>query len=135
MASKFLLKENQVNIKAVRDFRKRYAHIAEATWTGFEEGFNVRFTENEVFTTVSYSPAGRWMRSIKRYREPQLPKAIRARVKSVYYDFAILLVYEIQWELTQEPVHYVHLRWGQEYKVIAVGADMVELQHFRLQKK
>jgi hypothetical protein len=132
---KFQLKEMQVNIRAVRDFRKRYAQISDVIWTGSSEGFNARFVEDSLFTTVYYSPSGRWKHVIKRYREAQLLKSVRARVKSVYYDFSIMLVYEIQWHLAAEPVHYVHLRWGQQYKVVAVGSELTEIQSFQLQKK
>ena len=72
---------------------------------------------------------------MKRYLEPQLPKEIRSRVKSIYYDYTILLISEMQWELTQEPVYFVHMQSGYSYKIVAVASEITEVQSFKLQKK
>jgi hypothetical protein len=132
---KFRLKEYQVNIRAVRDFKKRNPEVSDAIWTGSDKGFNARFLEDEAYTTITYSQAGRWKQSMKRYSEPRLPKEIRSRVKSIYYDYAILMVSEMQWDLTQEPVYYVHMQSGYNYKIVAVASEITEVQSFQLQKR
>ena len=130
------VKETHVDIRAVRDFRKHYPTISDPVWISSPKGYVARFFEDNIQTSVTYSPSGKWQNSIKRYEEASLPKDIRKRIKPVYYDYLIVIVYEIQWDKLQEPVFYIHLQDEITYKIVEVSCDdMREVQSFQMQKK
>ena len=97
---------NAIPIKAMRDFKKRYAGVNE-TWI-IKDGFLARFSENAVTTTICYNKNGKWMYSIQRYNETKLPMDVRATVKSIYYDYTITHAKEIS--LPGKTVFLVYLQ-------------------------
>jgi hypothetical protein len=130
------LSESSINIRAVRDFKKRYKNAIDETWLPATKGFAVRFLDNGVSTTVRYTAAGNWLHTMKRYHEPNLPREIRALVKPVYYDYSIVVIYELSDYSLKEPVYYIHLKENLKYKIVQVSNEgMEEIQSFWLQKK
>ena len=89
------LPSNDANMKAVRDFAKQFKGVNNAEWYQVEDGFMATFTENEIVTKVAYDPKGNWHSTLRTYSESKLPFDIRGLVKSKYYDYSILVVYEI----------------------------------------
>jgi hypothetical protein len=130
------LSESNIHIRAVRDFKKKYSNAVDETWLAASRGFTVRFVEDAVLTTVRYKSNGDWIHTVKRYHEPKLAKDIRATVKPVYYDYSILVIYELVDPYTKEPEYYLHMKQHQLYKVVKVAnGEMEEVQSFLLQKK
>ncbi len=55
-----------------------------------------------------------------------------ASVKSIYYDYAITLVKEVnKKENKQEPVYFVHLKYNDTFKTIKVCNGELEEFHFK----
>jgi hypothetical protein len=132
----FKVKETHVDIRAVRDFRKYYPKISDPVWISSPKGYLAKFYEDNILNSVTYSPSGKWLNSIKRYDEASLPKDIRKRIKPVYYDYLIVIVYEIRWDKQQDPVFYIHLQDEVNYKIVEVSSDdMREVQSFKMQKR
>src|SRR6476469_9895492 len=87
---------NNTKLNAVKDFIKRYSTATNVKWfTADDGGFIAKFNESSVQNTVAYNKAGNWVHTIRRYYETDMPKDVRAIVKSVYYDYAILRIEEI----------------------------------------
>jgi hypothetical protein len=127
--------EASVHIKAVRHFRKQYKEVAAEVWSGGTHGYTVRFLEGQVLTTLRYTRSGQLIHSMKRYNESAMPKGVRGLVKPVYYDYSIVVVYEMMGNLNTLPSYYVHLREGLKYKIVKVNSnEMEEIQSITLQK-
>jgi len=92
-SDKLLLSD--VNIKAVRNFTKQFKNVRNAEWYKVEDGFIARFTENEIETKAVYDLKGNWRCTLRTYSEDKLPFDVRNMVKTKYYDYSILVVYEI----------------------------------------
>jgi hypothetical protein len=86
---------NDVNIKAMRHFIKQFSSVTTEKWYKISDGIVASFTENEIETKVHYDLNGDWHCTLRTYNENQLPFAVRDLVKSKYYDYNILVVYEI----------------------------------------
>src|SRR5687768_8018441 len=128
------MEESSIHIRAVRDFKKRYKHAVNEIWLPSTNGFAVRFNENAISTTVRYTNAGNWIHTIKRYHEPDLAREIRALIKPVYYDYSIVVIYELIERHSVGPVYFVHLKENRNYKIVRLSdGEMHVVQSFRLQ--
>src|SRR5450631_1257526 len=87
---------NTVNKKAATDFKERFGNPEGTRWISDENGFTSYFKVEGFNDKVCYDKKGNWMYSLILYNESKLPKDVRANVKSVYYDMAIVLVKEVQ---------------------------------------
>jgi hypothetical protein len=87
---------SNANKKAVEDFNKRVSNPVGNWWAADKNGFISYFKEDGYTSHIGYDKKGNWVYSMILYNESKLPKDVRANVKSVYYDMAIVLVKEIQ---------------------------------------
>jgi hypothetical protein len=85
-----------VHVRAVKDFNNRFANVTSAKWYTGEDGIIVYFRKDSFLNRVYYDTKGNWQYSLIAYGEKNLPVDIRASVKSVYYDWTISHVEEIQ---------------------------------------
>ena len=85
------------NKKAVKNFNRDY-HEASANWYALRQGYMASFNKEGKIDKVFYDNKGRWMHTLEYYSEKQLPKTIRATVKSVYYDYPITGVLQVYTE-------------------------------------
>jgi hypothetical protein len=88
---------NDVNIKAMRHFNKQFSSVTTEKWYRISDGIVASFTESETQTKVLYDLKGNWHCTLKTYNENQLPFDVRDMVKSKYYDYNILVAYEISY--------------------------------------
>ena len=89
---------NDININAVRHFIKNYKEINSEQWYKISDGFIASFTKDSIQTKVAYDLKGNWHCTLNAFRESKLPTDIRDKVKSKYYDFNILIAYQIIYE-------------------------------------
>jgi hypothetical protein len=89
-----------VNPKALKDFNKSFKNIKPEQWYKVIDGFIADFKENEIETKVAYDQKGKWHCTVRTFGENQLPSDVRDLVKSRYYDYKILVVYEIRHDNT-----------------------------------
>jgi len=100
-----LLTRNEINIWAVRDFLSRFENVKNALWFATPKGgFEAYFVLDGYGERVTYDQRGGWLMSVITYRENSLPAEIRSAVKSVHFDFDIVLVEEIS---TNEGMEYI----------------------------
>ncbi len=121
---------NDINIRAVRDFTSRFADASDAEWIKTKEGYAVVFVNGNIRHRSFYNFHGDWIYTLKYYSEQDLPRDVRAVVKSRYYDYNITLV--VQVDQVQHPVAYiVHLEDADSCKIISVcDGEMNTVQEF-----
>jgi hypothetical protein len=101
----YILRRNEINIWAVRDFLDRFDKVDNALWFPTSKGgFEAYFVQDGYGNRVIYDKNGGWQQSLINYDEDKLPRDIRTEIKSVYFDFKITLVEEVQ---TNEGVEYI----------------------------
>ena len=101
----YILKRSEINIWAVTDFMDRFDKIDNAIWFSTPKGgFEAYFVQDGYGDRVMYDKKGGWQLSLMNYNEDKLPRDIRTVVKSVYFDFEIILVEEVH---TIEGVEYI----------------------------
>jgi hypothetical protein len=100
-----ILSRNEINIWAVRDFLDRFDKVENVLWFSTPKGgFEAYFVQDGYGNRVVYDKKGGWQISLINYSEDRLPRDIRKAIKTIYYDFDIFLVEEVN---TIEGVEYV----------------------------
>jgi hypothetical protein len=119
-----------VNLKAIKDFKARFAAISGEKWFATPSGYTTYFIQDGFSGRAFYNKKGHWQASLSNSGEAGLPKDIRAIVRSTYYDFAITLVQHV--ETLSGEVYVIHLDDGKSIKMIRVTKDgeMDTLQAF-----
>ena len=113
-----------INSKAIKDFQERYNNIKNAMWFSDQNGFESYFVQNGFGNRVFYGKKGHWLYSLILHTEHELPSDVRASIKSIYFDFAITLVEEVQ---TNYGVFYiVNLENKSDIKILKVN-DLGEI--------
>ncbi|MGC4038317.1 MAG: hypothetical protein QM764_20305 [Chitinophagaceae bacterium] len=81
--------------RASRDFSSRFKNAGNAKWYEMKNGLIAKFDENGKAIKAFYDRNGRWFYTIATYGESKLPVDVRKQVKSVYYDYTIDVVIEV----------------------------------------
>ena len=122
----YILKRNEVNIRAARDFLERFDKVDNALWyAGPNGGFEAYFVEDGYGDRIIYDKLGSWQMSLITFREEKLPRDIRFLVKSTYYDYDIILTEELR---TGQGVEYfVYLENKSNILIVKVYGDEMEV--------
>lgn len=108
-----------IPIKAVRSFKNSWQHVDNETWYQIPDGYRARFTEDGVLYLVTYNKKGKWLHTMRQFDETKLERDVRAQIKSVYYDYIILLVEEIEYAM--KPLTYIiHMEDRASFKNIKI---------------
>jgi hypothetical protein len=127
------IEPSSVNHKAVKDFARNFKNANEK-WYQVENQFVALFTLDNISYQVGYNKKGNKLYSIRNYGENNLPLDIRHNVKSIYYDYAITLVQEI--EMPMKPLTFiVHLDGKTDIINLRISdGEMDEWQKFQKSK-
>ena len=113
-----------LSVDELKDFQERYNNIKNAMWFSDQNGFESYFVQNGFGNRVYYGKKGHWLYSLILHTEHELPSDVRASIKSIYFDFAITLVEEVQ---TNYGVFYiVNLEDKSNIKILKVS-DLGEI--------
>jgi len=96
-----------INERAVKNFQKQFPGIVNPSWYKASDGFIASFKENTMKTRVSYDKKGRFKNIVNYYGEEMLPQDVRKVVKSIYYDYAIISVAEINVNINDAKTTYI----------------------------
>jgi len=121
--SNFLKPEyiNNINVSAVRDFVKRFHDQDNARWFKLKDAsLIVKFERPDIGFRVAYSSKGSWIYTLQSYHEKQMPRDVRATVKSTYYDYSITQVEEIDHVDGVATVYIVHVKDDESWKTLRV---------------
>jgi len=113
-----------INSKAIKDFEERYNNIKNAMWFSDKNGFESYFVQNGFGNRAFYSKKGHWLYSLILHTEHELPSSVRASIKSIYFDFAITLVEEVQ--TNYGGIYIVNLEDKSDIKILKVN-DLGEI--------
>lgn len=118
-------RKNDIRLKAVRDFMKFYNDIDDVEWYTVPDGFIARFQQNGIETKVTYDIAGRRSNILRTYDALSMKAEIRDIVKSQYYDYDILVAYEVE---HNNGLIYIVKIWDKtKLKVIQIVNDEVKV--------
>jgi hypothetical protein len=109
----------KVNIKAVRDFMKTYNNISNEKWKILEDGYVVSFADNLKIKKIFYDKKGSFLYTVDYYPETELPKDVRGAVKSLYHDYSIAIIREINFDKrNQTPIYIIHVKKDSSFKTV-----------------
>ncbi len=114
---------SNISLKAVRDFKSRFAAATDEKWFNVTGGYMTYFKLNGFSNRVFYDKKGRWQSSLTCSGEDGLPRDLRAIVKSTYFDFAITQVEDV--ETIENGVYLVYLEDKSSIKIIRITKDGV----------
>lgn len=106
LASAHVPGDKTADARAIRNFSRVYKDASDVRWESLKDGGYVcRFAQDGVMKRAFYDNWGGWLTTISGYTAEHLPNDVRRQVRSVYYDYSILYVNEIN--MPDKPVSYV----------------------------
>lgn len=124
------LKETDVNIKVVRNFRKTFPLVEDAYWTEAKGFYFVHFTTDDIRQKIAYGKNGEISYEIKMFGANQVPQKIRRNVLTTYYDYTITSAQELK--LNRQSVFLVKISGDRDWKTIRISdGEMEVIEEFR----
>lgn len=122
---------NEMNTRAMRDFVSRFSGVTNELWHRNNDCYVAVFFRDSVQYRVIYTSRGDLNYVMKYYEEKKLARDIRAQVKSVYYDYKIYIVQEI--ESPDNPTVYIfNLQGDTDWKKVKLrSGEMEVLEEYR----
>lgn len=114
-----------INIRAVRNFKNTYKTVENETWCVLQAGYRARFQQQGTTHIVTYNKRGNWLYTIRQYDESLMDPGLRAMVKTVYYDYRIFLVEEVE-RPARSVWHLVHMEDNSSWKNIRIYENEME---------
>jgi hypothetical protein len=75
---------------------------------------------------VTFNKKGKWLQTRRQYDETKLERDVRAQVKSVYYDYNILLIEEV--ERSMKPLtYYIYMEDPVSFKNLRIMEREMEV--------
>ena len=117
-----LLSRNEINIWAVRDFLNRFDEVENVLWFAVPKGgYEAYFVRDGYGDRIIYDKSGGWQQSLITYNEDKCPRDIRAAIKSLFFDFDIFLIEEIQNREGAEFIFYLEDK--SRIRIVRVSKD------------
>ena len=100
-----MVDRNNLKPRLVKNFLRTFKNVSDEKWFELQDGHIAMFSRNDIDYQVAYDKKGKWLRTIRSYSEAKLSGDLRHTVKSIYYDYEINLVQEI--ETPNDPITYI----------------------------
>jgi hypothetical protein len=110
-----------IKMNALRDFAKSFKNVTNEKWYKVSDGFMASFNDDGIETKVAYDRKGVFHCILRTMNENQVPSGIRAMVKSRYYDYKILVAYEITHN--SDPVYIFKIEDGKTLKMLRIADE------------
>lgn len=118
---------NNVHVRAMRDFVKRNNTATHVEWMVADDGYVAKYTgKNNSQCRTVYNCRGNYAYTIRQYDEAHMPRDVRKLIKSVYYDYTINLVEEIELR-AKSLIYVVHVQDETTLKNIRVCDGEMEV--------
>ena len=111
--------------KSARNFWRLYGEGKNEKWYSLPGGSLAKFEDQGIGYRVIFDKKGNWVYTLKQYTEKELPVRVRAMVKSMYYDYPVAWVKEVN--QSQSVVYLIHIENDREWKTIRVADDDMEV--------
>ena len=123
-----LLIRESVIPRAERNFSKAYKNVTNVKWDAIKNGFAAKFILNEIKTIIYYDKKGRWIGSLKNYKEEKMSTRIRGIIKAVYYNYNILYIQEIELNKSENtPTYVIGIEDSTSIKILRIYEDHMEV--------
>jgi hypothetical protein len=110
----------------MRDFVSRYGDPDNTIWHKSNGNYVAVFFRDSVQYRTVYNSRGDLSFIMKYYEERNMPRNIRAQVKSTYYDYKIFIIQEI--EMPDRPIVYiVNLQGDTDWKKVKLCQGEMEV--------
>jgi hypothetical protein len=117
-----LLTRNEINIWAVRDFVNRFEEVENVLWFAIPKGgYEAYFVRDGYGDRIIYDKSGGWQQSLITFDEDKCPRDIRAAVKSLFFDFDIIIVEEVDNREGAEFIFY--LQDKSSFRIVRVSKE------------
>ena len=100
-----IVDRSNINSRLVKNFVRSYKNVSNEKWFEVNDGFVAMFHLDDIVYQVAYDKKGKWFSTIRSYGEAKLRQDLRHTIKSIYYDYDINLVQEI--EKPVDPITYI----------------------------
>jgi len=120
-----------VSDKTIKNFKKTVKFASNERWFKCDGGGSLVKYEDQkgIRCRSDFDKKGNWTATTRYYSEKELPKEVRAQVKSVYYDFVITTVEEITFP--NHLVYIIHMNDETTWLNIRISdGEMDEYQKF-----
>lgn len=84
-----------VSDKVLKSFQQTFQTVSDVSWAELSNGYEARFTFNDILTRVQYDKEGTPVSTIRYYFEQQLPLNILTKVKASYSEQKVYSVTEV----------------------------------------
>jgi hypothetical protein len=121
VSGNFLPDGKDVKARALTDFQIRFHDVTAVKWFSDHNGYTSYFIKDGLSNRVFYDKNGRWMYSVLFKAEDKLPKDIRGTIKSIYYDWKINVIEEVQ--SLEGKGYLVYLEDKTNIKILRVNRD------------
>jgi len=123
-------RETSVNIKVVRSFRKTHPDVSNEKWDIQDGYYFVNFSIDQVKYKIVYTKNGSLDYALKMYDEKNLPKEVRAAVKSRYYDYTIHTAQELN--IKNKTIYIIQMSDSISWKSVRVcDGEIEEIENLR----
>ena len=109
------------SMRASRDFLRTYGDSMNEKWYLLPNGILAEYSEKAVHIRVVYNKRGNWEYTLKQYSEKEMSRNVRAKVKSVYYDYTIYWVKEVL--QPEGRFYFVGIEDSTEWKTLLITED------------
>lgn len=116
-----------IHPRAIKDFHKYYPDAQNVNWSLINKGGYVcKFDGEQTIGRAYYSKNGNWLFSVKDMHEAQMPKDVRHLVKSLYVDYSIVFVQEIELSDWNGPIYKIQIQNDKEFLILKVSDGELE---------
>ena len=113
-----------ISMKVLRNFARSFKNVTGEKWYKVSDGFMAGFYDKGIETKVAYDLKGVFHCTLRTLNETQLPFDVRDVVKRKYYDFKILVVYEIKHDNT---VYILKMENASTLKTLRIANGEIEV--------
>lgn len=118
---------NNVNLRALKNFNKSYRQASNAAWALLRDKSQLCvFSINKVQYRAFYNPNGSWSYTVSSYNDKKLDKAIHEKIQSVYYDYRIVYINQIDMP-GQKTIYLVEIQDEKSIKKVRLADDEMEV--------
>ena len=117
----FLPDVKAVKARALTDFEIRFHDASQVQWYSDRNGYTSYFTKDGYSDRAFYNKNGHWLFSVIYKTEDKLPKDVRAAIKSVYYDWNMTVIEEVQ--SVEGKGYLVYLEDKTNIRVLKINRD------------
>ena len=114
----FANSSNKVSEKALKAFKATFKNAEDIVWTGADNIYTVKFTQQGISTYVKYDEEGSFISSRRYYGADQLPIDIQCKLKKKFSEKSIFGVTEFT--VGDDVNYYVKLEDARSWTTIKI---------------